>query len=353
MRTALFALCIAAAPAHAYETDQLTHRSRPLVDAREPANAQMNRLLAQAAGLANAQGACTLNDADAASLFADHLHALTSPRVRVTSRPPLRKSGFGTYSGWLETAEIDRISFVPRDDIFHTQTPWQSVILTFAGPSSTIELAGVRIGTDKIDHFVDTGYHYWRWSDEGADVDRAFRLGTATERTLYGMLTSKTFSFGDLAANEAGMRFYAQLLQPGSNIDRGDLGCLTLVRPFDWAEWVDWQWDEVLNPSVHTRLVQRRLNRYLAHNPEHVCEGHNQWGPQREAHLTHVLSTVPDYVRGDHPRREDPYRLADLCEDGRYDDDRAIGTFRRKLLVPGERVRHRHEKGAAVTPPPG
>lgn len=329
MLAALALAWLASAPAQAYETDQLSHRARPLVDAREAANAQMNALLERAVGLANGEGACEADDARAAELARRHLHQLTSPRVRVPTRPPARKSGFGVYSGWLETAEIDRIGFVPRDDIFRNQTPWQSFILTFAGPSSTIELAGVRMGTDKIDHFLDTGFYYWRWSDQGAELERALRLGTATERTFYGLLTSKTFSYADLAANADGMRFYAQLADPGGHVARDARGCLSVARPFDWAEWVSWEWDELLNPSVHTRLVQRRLNRYLARHPEEVCEGWESWGgPTYTEHLDRTLGRTPAYVLGEHPRREDPYRLADLCPDGRYDDARAVGTFR-------------------------
>ena len=85
--------------------------------------------------------------------------------------------------------------------------------------SSTVKLYGSSIGTDKIAHFFQQGYTYYRTyersvakglsSDEA--VKKAIAWGKMTERTYYGTLVGGVFSNADLAANYAGMKFYEGL----------------------------------------------------------------------------------------------------------------------------------------------
>lgn len=304
-------IALAAAAALAYETDQLTDRERPLADALVPANLHMDELLSVAAREANRSVGC---DAEPESLrreLALQIARAAGRSEAVEHRGLARQFGFGRYGAWIEESpDIDRREFDDRDDIYGGATIEDSVILRFAGPCSTLLLAGVLIGTDKLDHFLDTGYHYTQRPDEAT----AIRFGTRTERTYYGLWTSKAFSYGDLAANAAGYRFYEGLLGPDSAMQRDAQGCVVQARPFDWSAYVTNDWDEALNPSVYTRRIDRSLQAHIAADPERYCAAWRALGgPAYEEHLATVFASTPPYVRGRAPERSDPFGLAAFC----------------------------------------
>lgn len=169
--------------------------------------------------------------------------------------------GYGRYSAWLETAPIDRLDLWKKDDgdIYSNVRPWDSMVLWYAGPCSTICLAGTRLGTDKIDHFFGEGHTYFRKSDWGRDPEAAVAWGQRTERGKYGLGTSGAYSNADLHANYEGYLFYASLLTEDSIVQRDEQGCAARVGVWSWADWIDPDYDEALNPSIYTRRVQQRV----------------------------------------------------------------------------------------------
>jgi hypothetical protein len=302
-------------PALAYETDQLTWRDLQLADSTAYANQVANELIGVAVAGTNAETACQGTDDELRELLARHVHDATSKRQGVWERGPFRAPGFSRFSAALETSpEVDRFAFSRREDLYGDMTLWQSVILTMAGPCSTFEIAGVRTGSDKFDHFLDTGYHYFAEERRHGDPRAGVERGTQTEREFYGMLTSKAFSYADLRANWDGWRFYEGLLSPGSTVARGDDGCLRVAAPFDWRDWVGPEWDEVLNPPVYTRLVERRVLATLEARRDEVCASRERWDHDRwrEDDLA-TLPPRPDYVAGPAPARRDPWQLEALC----------------------------------------
>lgn len=96
--------------------------------------------------------------------------------------------------------------------------------------SPTVNLYGSQFGTDKIAHFFQQGYTYYRiyeralakglTADEAAK--KAVRWGRMTERTYYGTLVGGVFSNADLVANYIGMKFYQGLTKSMKigNVDR-------------------------------------------------------------------------------------------------------------------------------------
>jgi hypothetical protein len=86
-------------------------------------------------------------------------------------------------------------------------------------PSPTIEIAGVRVGTDKLSHFFLGGpwleITYRAALKRGASRDeatrRAIALGILTERTVLGASSSGIVSLGDLEANYQGFLFFRPL----------------------------------------------------------------------------------------------------------------------------------------------
>ncbi len=297
----------------AYESDQLTWRERQLLDSTSIADDLMSELLAEAAARANERTGCAAPPDEVHAVLAEEVHRATSRGRLVWERGLTRAPGFSVYSALLERSEADRFAFERREDIFGDLTVWHSVILTLAGPCSTFEIAGVRIGSDKLDHFLDEGFNYWAHAQR-RDLERALARGTATERSFFGLLTSKAFSWADLHANYEGYLFYEALLDE----DRGYFavrdGCVVEARPFSWRDWIDADYDEVLNPPTFTRLVERGVQEHLRERTDQVCASRQAWntgGWYRERLAT--LVPDPEYVVGPAPERTDPFQLDRLC----------------------------------------
>lgn len=97
--------------------------------------------------------------------------------------------------------------------------------------SPTVNIYGTHFGTDKIAHFFQQGYQYYRTARKGIANGRsaedaeakAVAWGRWTENTYYGTLVGGVFSNADLFANFVGMRFYEGLTK---SVTVGDL-----VRP--------------------------------------------------------------------------------------------------------------------------
>lgn len=300
--------------ASAYETDQLTQRAAPLRDAREVANAEANRLLGIAITHTNAETGCRGRTSTMRRTLADHIYRLTSREEYVRDRGELSGLGFGAYSAWLEQSpDVDRRNFRDRSHIYGDVLPQDALILGLVGVCATINLGGVLVGTDKADHFWDQGYAYFIESGGGRHPDRALRWGVESERGAFGLLTTNTFSYADLFANQAGYEFYRTLLTPLSRIRRAPNGCVVASAPFDWADWVDDAMDEVLDPSLYTELVGAKVRQKLWETREEVCAGYRVWGAEVAAKRAAVLARRSLWVTPEAPPADDPFRLEDLC----------------------------------------
>lgn len=88
--------------------------------------------------------------------------------------------------------------------------------------SPTVNIYGTSFGTDKIAHFFQQGYTYYRiykralakGFTESEAQKKAVDWGRMTERTYYGIFVGGVYSNADLYANFAGMRFYQALTKP-------------------------------------------------------------------------------------------------------------------------------------------
>lgn len=309
----------AALPAAAHEVDPLTGRGTPLPDAAPVANALLDGILADAAAATNRRLGCGAPAERTRRVLAAQVYRRTGPDELVWHEGFRRAFGHGRYSALLETdPRITRLDFPHREDLFGDISLRRSVILHTIGPASTVNLAGVWLGTDKVNHFFAEGYTYARKSDWGLDPARAYRWGTRTERTYYGKVTSKAFSWADLEANAAGFRFYTGLLEPGSVLGQDAAGCVVPVRSWDWAAVVAPSWDEAQNPPHYTRPVQEAISDVLEDRREEACAAWEALGGEAySARLEETLSTVPSVVVGRHPPRIDPFTLGALCGEER------------------------------------
>jgi hypothetical protein len=307
-----FALALCTSRAGAYESDPLSARRDPPADATILANAHATELIGGAIDRVNAATACAADDHTTHLQLAKEIARTMTDKRTVPSRGRQPQMWFGAYAAWLEEGPIDRMDFRDRGDLYSNVKLTNSPILRVFGPASTIQLAGVLLGTDKIDHFWVQGYDYFRVSKEGEEPERAVRWGTRTELGIWGEATTGVFSYGDLAANYDGYRFYSTLLDPTSVVARDDNGCVRMVRPFDWAEWIDWHYDEALNPSVYTEGIANDVARWTTSKGTDICNDDAVW----QAAWTRLESTAhprEGYVGWKAPSRQAQPDLSDLC----------------------------------------
>lgn len=188
-----------------------------------------------------------------------------------TGIPPFTNSG-----SWMES---HKFKFAParyktnyRDSIYFTFP------IDYLGLGSTVNLYDTQFGTDKIAHFFQQGYSYFkiynRALDKGLKPEQAVReaveWGQKTERTVYGTLVSGVYSNADLYANYVGMKFYLRLTQPleikgtvkpstliltnGLWKFNGDSTIAQqLIKPF-----ISNHLNEAFNPSIYTKFFGLR-----------------------------------------------------------------------------------------------
>lgn len=193
---------------------------------------------------------------------------------RVVKRivPRFRDFIFQDIELWATNSSlVPRIPATPEEELeFRHEYIYRNTnaldVGTKVPPSPTIEVNGVRIGTDKLSHFFSEGWFYYKWYRKfrrsGLSIEdaerRAIRRGIWWERTILGLVSSGVFSPGDLEANYQGMRFMASLCDPDAPaLKRTDDGW-RFTGTFDFRDYVTPEWDESYQPPV---FGKRRWNK--------------------------------------------------------------------------------------------
>lgn len=117
------------------------------------------------------------------------------------------------------------------------------MILRSYGVSPILILHGHEIGVDKLAHFFIHGYEYLQHFQDDGDV---FEYGHNQESGLFGMQTTKVYSFADLEANFQGFLFWRALFQKYLTIQDGSV---KKIRDFTFKNYVSPFWDESINCS--------------------------------------------------------------------------------------------------------
>ncbi len=261
--------CLALAlPAGALETDQYYAWRRPLADSSDALNAKINFELQDALRGINGK-----NDGRDAScqdvveaihsryaLFIFQKIELWAQRTAVLSRIPVDQSE----------------EFAYRKNWIYGQIAWYDLSRSVP-PSPTIEIAGVRLGTDKISHFFSEGHYYLEWYESArerglshdAAVEFAVRRGIAIETTVLGGVISGVISPADLEANYQGLGWYIALCGGEAPLlERRDAGWV-LREPFDLRPYVSPEWDESYFPNV---VMKGRWSRVKPEIERHCAE---------------------------------------------------------------------------------
>jgi len=155
--------------------------------------------------------------------------------------------------------------------------------IDYATLSPTVHLYGTEFGTDKVEHFFQQGYDYYKLYKQSVSAGkslkeaqkRAVEWGKRTERTYFGLLVSGVYSNADLYANYAGMKFYQGLARPikiGSverpatfilrdglwSIDEPAMQDEILIKPF-----IDDRLNEAFNPSGYSFVLYPTVKRVV------------------------------------------------------------------------------------------
>lgn len=149
--------------------------------------------------------------------------------------------------------------------------------------SPTINMYGVELGYDKIEHILQQGHKYYSIKQNGLakklpeDIaeKKAIDWGKRSERTFFGYWVSGVYSNGDLYANYAGLKFYEGLARKinvggqtrpaivsfveGRWSMNNDLDLKTAVlKPF-----INEGLNEAINPSVYAFNVLPTVRRVV------------------------------------------------------------------------------------------
>jgi hypothetical protein len=236
--------------AHAYETDQFTHRLQPLEDSTELLDGRVNQSIEKA------------------------IRDWRGPRDERKVVDAVYHDIGGHHwvdriERWaMQSEDVDRLTLDRYDSIYHGHPLWATRVAGLFGVGPTIKVNDVLIGSDKLGHFVSQGRKYWRRYQKSGDESQAAEHSAYTERALFGQMTTGVYSNADLVANYEGHRFFRSLFEddivPGKPAIlqwRGDHW--VMQRPFTWADHVNVYWDEALNINHFDKLLYPHMEERL------------------------------------------------------------------------------------------
>lgn len=187
--------------------------------------------------------------------------------------PRFRQFIFTDIERWATNSPlVDRIPATPEEEleyreryIYRNTGPLD--LGTKVPPSPTIEMNGVRLGTDKLAHFFSEGWMYYKWyrkyRQSGLSIEdaerRVIHRGIWWERTILGLVSSGVFSLGDLEANYQGLQFLVGLCEGDAPaLEKVDSGWRN-AGTFDFRNYVTPEWDESYQPSVYGKRRWKKV----------------------------------------------------------------------------------------------
>ncbi len=310
------------APASALETDQYYGWDRPLTDSSAALNAKINFELRAALAEINASDA---------GRGVECRQVIDAVKARYT------KFIFQKIELWAaRTSVLHRIPATRQEELDYRKNWIYRGIAWFdlgrlAPPSPTVEVAGVRLGTDKISHFFSEGHFYYRWYEtarkNGATVaeaeELAVRRGVALEMTVLGGVISGVASPADLEANYQGLLWFVDLCEgEAPDLTRTQAGW-QLREPFDLRPYISPEWDESYTPNVVTPGRWVRVKpAIVAHCAELTLPAVRE---RREAYAKRDSETFTEKV------------LAQMIGNGQIDDPAKFGI---EQLCAAEPLQH-------------
>jgi len=236
------------APAHALETDQFYAWGKPIEDSTNYLNAWI-RLQIESA-LDSRAGRAAQDCESAVQRVQKNLqHSIYQPiELWILSSDLVDKVPHG-----LEANRDYRSGYLLSKTFrFDTARGLQ--------PSPTLQVNGIRFGSDKLAHFFSEGWWYYKhWKKKRDDHTleewqrSMFEFGVKLEHSIQGMKLTGVFSPGDLEANYQGFVFYHQLCHGDDPLVYRKAGSWQFSSSFDIRNYIYPKWDESWNPNVYSK----------------------------------------------------------------------------------------------------
>ncbi len=257
--TALFVM-VFAVRADALETDQYYAWGRPLADSTDAVNARFNLELERAI-----------------ASFPDRRPPESCRKIAVAYRSRMRFVLLHDIQVWAWNSEwVARIPNGGDEQKKYRRTNLYSNhplidTGTWMPFTPTIEVAGVRMGTDKLAHLVSSGWTYYSEYQRGLkkgetpeDAERrAVNRGIVEESLILGKMMSGVLAIPDIEASYAGMHFYIDLCDSEDPILRLEKDGWIISRSIDLRDYVTPRWDESYQPPIYSKGRWRKVRPVL------------------------------------------------------------------------------------------
>lgn len=281
--------------AQASEVDSFRLRFSPLKDSKDFINKKFNNYFQQALDEAN-----------------QHRKRCSTKELYDQLTERFRNHVFDEFTKWLaKTDQVPTIKTPITESIYKDFNVFQSLIQGgyarwVTDPTGRIlNFNGTRVGTDKFEHMMGSGFKYFEtYYLDNEPLVEVLRIGWKAETGILGAWMTGVMSYGDMAANFQGMRFWNHVLQRGPDVLGEDLGPYVVcqdyqwvqVRPVDLADYIGPEHDEANNCSRFRtpNMLQDVLNRLQEYEeqdpqgrafkcpmqPEKIREAQKRYGPE-------------------------------------------------------------------------
>lgn len=155
---------------------------------------------------------------------------------------------------------------------------WWPSLLNFKGLNGSIKVAGEYIGTDKLGHFFDQGYGYFKGltNSPPRSLKKVLYQGVVDECDVNGPKYSGIFSNADLAANYSGLQFWKRVTGGDNPYFICDERGWHQNSIFHWKEYVNPAWDEGINCSIFEDYMKGVVEKNIADlEKKHEGDGKN------------------------------------------------------------------------------
>lgn len=301
MKYAVFLfICIGFSTSFAYEVDQFTNRDQKPKDSTDLIDQEIKKRLTTAIENANSGWLTYSCNGDKNDKKESRMKLFRSIREELTTGSPVGLlEKFATKKKKISKRNV---SF--EESIYKDASKFSKILKVYEA-TSVISVNGVEIGADKLGHFFDQGYGIYlsnyKAQTEAQKYYNGLSGGKSMENNEFGLLTTGIYSYGDMAANYEGHKFWEKLCgstnEDTSQVDRDHISLyrchkdayiqcdiqtgkwiLNPKQNFTLRDYVNTAWDESINCSMYSSeaapIVTKELTRkvhFYKGNPKQPC----------------------------------------------------------------------------------
>ncbi|CBW26282.1 putative exported protein [Halobacteriovorax marinus SJ] len=254
--------------AYSSEIDPFNNRTKSLEDSLAPINAKANLMMKDALAKLNKKN-----------------HSCSEKKLYKALRKKFRNQYTSEFSKWVvKTDELDKVTTRTSDSIYQEFKWFQAIVpglfAKISDPAGQImKVAGVHIGTDKFEHFMGSGYNYFKkYYLKNGSLEDAMDIGYRAETGILGATMTGVMSYADMVANFNGMRFWNTMLGKNPDVLTQEevepyIVCEKekwhKVRDIDFSDYIDSAWDEGINCSwFRTESMVEKVKERMAQYDE-------------------------------------------------------------------------------------